>query len=632
PLPYSNPDRIVALQNYWLKTQTIGRQVSMPDFIDWRNQAQSFAALGYYQNWPHSIFANNLALEVNAAIADSQFFKVLGVQPRLGGMYQGHDAHQTDTRVMLIGEALWRRVFHADPHVIGTPVKMDQREYTIIGVMPRGFDFPEQSELWIPDYNDYPAYAHARSGNNYRAIGLLKAGVPLEQARVEMKTIGARLAQQYPAEDAEKSVSVTPLHDELVRKVRMTLYLLLGAVALILLIACANIANLMLAKVTARRREIAIRTALGASRGQIVGQLLAESLVLAFSAGAIGLLVGWWSAQGLGRIAPAQLIANTPITFDWRVGLFAACVSLICTVIFGLAPAFRASNTDVRGGLHAAGSYTIAGGGMGKLRGAIVVSEIAMSVALLIGAAVLIRSLIALNSVDPGYRVEGLTVMRSSYPAENVDDAKNAVRFYASLLSGASSIPGIQDVAATNAPPTENTSDGQFLIEGRPDPAAGDFFTQSAGFMLVSPSYFHALGIPFVGGRDFNQHDNVDGQLTCIINTELAEKSFPGQNPIGHRIKTGYDTVNGFMTIVGVVASVRQDSVEKPPSPYIYMPYQQHPLPATHMEVLFRDKGGAASALRGEAHRLDPEVAVDFEPLEQVVAQGFAPSRFRSGM
>ena len=632
PLPYKNPDRIVALQNYWLKTHSIGRQVSMPDLIDWRNQSQSFEALGYYQNWPHSIFANQVAVEVNAAIADPQFFKVLGVQPRLGRMYQGADVQGTETRVMLVSDALWRRIFHADPNVLGASVRMDQREYTVIGVMPRGFDFPEQSELWIPDYNDYPTYAQARSGNNYRALGLLKAAVSLQEAQVEMKTIGARLAHQYPAEDGEKSVAVTPLRDELVRKVRMTLYLLLGAVALILLIACANIANLMLAKVTARRREIAIRVALGASRRQIATQLLAESLVLAGCAGAIGLLLGWWCAQGLARIAPAQLIANTSITFDWRVALFAACVSLICTVFFGMAPAFRASHTDVRAGLHATGSYTVAGGGMGKLRGAIVVSEIAMSMALLAGAAILIRSLMALTSVDPGYRVDAITVMQSSYPAENVDDAKRAVTFYASLLSNASSFPGIEDVAATNAPPTEGASDGQFLIEGKPDPAPGDFFTQSAGFMLVSPNYFHSLGIKFVSGRDFNEHDNADGQLTCIINEELAQKSFPGQDPIGHRIKTGYDTVNGYMTIVGVVASVRQDSIEKPPAPYLYMPYQQHPLPATHMQVLFRDKGGAASALRSAAHRLDPEVAVDFRPLEDVVAQGFAPSRFRSGM
>lgn len=631
PLPYKNADRIVAVQTYWIPSQRTG-QVSMPDFVDWHNQSQSFEQMAYYQDWPHSIFANDLALQVNAAVAEPAFFKVLGVQPQLGRLYLDNDRRESGTRVMVLSDLLWRQMFHSDPHVLGNPVKMDQRAYTVIGVMPPGFDFPRQSQLWVPDYSDYPAYAQSRSGHNYRAIGLLKADVRLRQAQVEMKTIGARLAKQYPADDSQKSVAVTPLHEELVQKVRMTLYLLLAAVALILMIACANIANLMLAKVTARRREMAIRAALGASRAEIVRQLLVESLVLSLTAGVVGLVVGWWSAQALAHITPAQLIANTSIAFNWQLALFALSVSLACTVIFGLAPAFQGSKADVREGLHASGGYAIAGGGMGKLRAAIVVSEIAMSMALLVGAAVLIRSLIALNSVDPGYRVQGLTLMRSSYPVGNVDDAKQAVAFYASLLSDASSIPGIKDVAATNAPPTESASNGNYSIEGKPDPPPGDFMTQNAGFMSVSPNYFHVLGIGFISGRDFNEHDNPVGQLTCIVNQELADRSFPGENPLGHRIKTGYDTVSGYMTIVGVVAGVRQDSMERPPVPYIYMPYQQHPFPGSYMQVLFADHGGAAAALRSDAHRLNPEVAVDFVPLVSVLDQAFAPSRFRTGL
>ena len=244
----------------------------------------------------------------------------------------------------------------------------------------------------------------------------------------------------------------------------------------------------------------------------------------------------------------------------------------------------------------------------------------------------LIRSLIALDSVDPGYRVQGLTVMHSSYPAVTLDDAKKAVKFYSSVLSGISSISGIKDIAATNKLPTRGHSNGGFSIEGRPDPPPGDYFSQAAGYMLVSPNYFRALGIQFLSGRDFNERDNAEDQPTCIVNDELARKSFPGEDPIGRRIKTGYDTVNAYMTVIGVVASVRQDSLEKPPAPYIYMPYQQHPLPATNMQILFRDNGSAASAIRNEAHRLDPEVAVDFEPLANVVDQAFAPSRFRSGL
>jgi putative ABC transport system permease protein len=509
---------------------------------------------------------------------------------------------------------------------------MDQREFTVIGVMPAGFDFPQQSELWIPDYPNNMQYSEHRSGHNYQAIGLLKQGVSLSSVQSEMKTIGARLALQYPAEDAYKSVAVTPLHDELVRKVRMTLYLLVAAVALILLIACANIANLMLAKLTARQREIAIRTALGANRSHIVQQLLAESGVLAIVAGAIGLLTGWWAAQGLAHITPADLIQNTEITLDWRVASFALAAAFASTIIFGLAPAFQASNADLRASLHSAGGQSTSGTGMGKLRASIVVAEIAMSMALVVGAAILIRSLIALNSVDPGYRVQGLTVLRSTYPAASLESAKQAVKFYRTLLERAASLPGLQNVSATNTLPAESHSNGGYLIEGRPDPPQGDYFSQSAGFMAIGPGYFHTLGIAFISGRDFDERDRPEGQLTCIVNQELASRAFPGENPLGRRIKTGYDTVDGYVTIVAVVAGVRQDSLQMPANPYIYFPYQQHPLPATNMQLVFRDGGGGAAALRSEAHHLDPEVALDFVPLESVLDEAFAPQRFRGGL
>ena len=354
--------------------------------------------------------------------------------------------------------------------------------------------------------------------------------------------------------------------------------------------------------------------------------------MLAVVAGAIGLLIGWWSAQALAHITPAELIAKSHIALDWRVASFAVAVSLLCTLVFGIAPSFQASNTDLRGALHATGSYSVAGGGLGKLRASIVVAEIAMSMALLMGAAILIRSLIALNSVDPGFRVQNLTVMHSSYPAANLNDARQAVKFYSSLLESAASTPGIENAAASNTLPTQAHSNGSFSIEGRPDPPPGDFFTQSAGFMLVSPEYFHTLGIGFVDGRDFDDRDSAEGQLTCIVNQELARKSFPGQDPIGKRIKNGYDIVNVYMTIVGVVAGVRQDSLQRPPNPYIYMPYRQHPMPATNMQIIFRDTGNGAAALRSEAHRLAPDVPVDFEPLANVVDEAFAPSRFRSGL
>jgi predicted permease len=506
-----------------------------------------------------------------------------------------------------------------------------QHDFTVIGVMPHGFNFPDESDLWIPDYNFIISpWGQARTAHNFRSLALLKPGVSVASAQSEMKAIGARLAKEYPADDLPKSVAVTPLHDELVKRVRTTLYLLLGAVALVLLIACANVANLLLAKLAARKQEMAVRTALGASRSNLIRQLLLESLVLAVPAGLLGLLLGWWGGHALVLIAPPNLITKTDVPFDWHVALFAVAASLVCIVLFGLAPALQSSTDDLHSALYAGGSYSVLRGGMGRLRSGIVIGEIAISMALLAGATVLVRSLIALNSVDPGYRAQGLWSMNADFPASNEEDAHHAVQFYLTLIDQARELPGMQDVAATNGLPNEDTSNGTFDIEGRPGPAAGDYISQDAGFIIVSPGYFRVLGIPVLSGRDFNDQDTERGRYTCIINHALVEKFFPDRDPVGQRIKDGYDSADKYMTIVGVVGDVRQESVDLPPIPFIYHPYLQHPLPATSMHILYRSNGENADALRATARRLNPEVAVAFQPLAEVFERTFAPSRFRS--
>src|SRR6185312_11052873 len=317
---------------------------------------------------------------------------------------------QPETPVAVVSQSFFHRTFHGDPQSLGKIVKLEQHEFVVVGVMPAGFAFPEESEVWIPDYDFLVSpWGASRTGHNFRVVGLIKPNVSLAQAQAEMTTIGSRLAKAYPNDDAKKSVAVTPLHDELVKKVRTTLYLLLGAVALVLLIACANVANLLLAKVTMRRQEIAIRTALGASQASIVRQLLSEALALAIPAGILGLLLGWWSAQALAHFSPEILAQAKSVALDWRVAFFAVAVSLLCTVLFGLAPAYQASEVDVNSALHSGGSSRVMSGGMGRLRSSIVVAEIAMSMALLIGSAILIRSLLALGAVNPGYRVQDIS-------------------------------------------------------------------------------------------------------------------------------------------------------------------------------------------------------------------------------
>jgi len=634
PLPYQNPERIVSVGTLWPSTGRIG-QVSLPDFLDWRAQGHSFETLSYYAAYPHSIFANNIAAQINCAIADTHFFNVFAVQPELGRLYNDNDK-KGGTLVAVVSDSFYRRVFQGNPDIIGKTIKSGELELTIIGVMPAGFDFPERNEIWMPDYDFLVQPAtQERSAHNFKAVGLLKSGVSLEQAQAEMKTIGARLARQYPKEDKLKSVGVTSLRDQLVAQVRLTLYLLLSAVGVVLLIACANVANLMLAKVTVRRQEIAIRTALGASHGDIVRQLLSEALVLAVVAGSLGLILGYWAAKALAHVTPATLIANTEITLDWRVAFFTLAVSLFCTFIFGLAPAFQASGGDLRSALYGGKTYSIAGGGAGKLRSGIMVAEIALSMALLVAAGILIRSLIALNAVDPGYSVNHLTMMHPMYPANNEVDSQHAATFYSTLLENAAAMPGIKEIAAATALPSQPTdSNGGFYIAGHPDPPPGDYITQSALFMTVSPNYFQVVGIPVVEGRDFNEHDIPGAQLTCIISEPLARKFFPGENPIGQQIRFGYDlvTYKNYLTIVGVVGGVRQENLQEPPTAQIYVPYKQHPGRTADMYLIFADSGGGAAALRAEAHRLNPEVPLELKSMADVASGSFAPSTFRSGL
>jgi len=633
PLPYRNADRILSVMTLWVRQGSMGN-VSAPDFRDWEQQSRSFEAMGLYAAWPESVVANGVPDRIHLARVGSGFFPVMGAEPSLGRLFAGEEMSGEGAPVAVISYSLWQRLYHGDPQVLGQSMKILQHSVTVVGVLPRGFGFPEDSEIWVPYGEQNYAQEH-RTAHNFQAVALLKPGVPLAQAQAEMTGLASRIAEQYP-EDANKSVALVPMQERLVKNFRLTLYLLMAAVALVLLIACANVANLLLARVTQRRQEMAVRAALGASRSRILQQLVGESLVLALPAGALGLMLGWWGAQAVTGLAPADLPRFNAITLDWRVAIFAAAAAIISSVLFGLAPAWHAGRVDLNDVLRAGGSHSVVRGGAGRLGSAIVVGELAISTVLLVGAVLLFRSLLALSATDPGFRYQDIAVMDSSVPASDLETARQAVGFYRDLLASAAAMPQMEGVAAVNTLPNRDGSNGQYLIEGRPAPAQGDWETQQAGFMLVSPGYFRLLGIPVRSGRDVGERDGPDGPLTCIVNQALARDAFPNDDPIGQRLETGYDSVpdgTHLMTIVGVVGDVRQYDPKTPPEPIIYMPYQQHPLPATEMKVLFRAPGGpstAMTALRAEAKRLNPEVPTSFLPLVQTLQTALAPSRFRT--
>jgi putative ABC transport system permease protein len=630
PLAYEAPDRIMSVATLWVRSGNRG-QVSGPDFHDWHNQNTSFEALASYQMNREAIVTETGPERDSVAQVSPEFFKALGVETLLGRLFTAEEARQGAQPTVVIGHAFWKRNFRGDAGAIGKTVKSFGRSFTIIGVLPDGFQFPAATALWFPANSVFPE-TESRTAHNYRVVGRLKPGVSPRQAQSEMTAIGARLAKQYP-ENSTKSVSVLPMQEQMVRGVRPTLYVFLAAVVVVLLIACANVANLLLAKGSSRRREIAVRAAVGASSARIVRQLMIESIVLALAGGAVGFLLATWGAAALVALAPASIPRINDVHMDVWVLAFTVGASLIASLIFGLLPALRASKTDLNEALKEGGTRTVIGGSSGSMRSALVISEIALSCALLVSAGLLIKSFLLLTNTDPGYRTERLLAMDTVASALDRAGAVEAMRFYERLLNDAARLPGVEMVSATRDLPSASSSNGTYFLEGRPAPKAGDFVSQQAGFMLVAPRYFETLGIPLRHGRDFTERDRDDpNALTCIINDAVVRESFRGEDPLGKRMQLGLDR-REFMTIVGVVGDMRQDGLDQPPSPQVYMPYVQHPGPATSLKVLVRtaqDSTALAGSLRELAHSLNPEVPVSFTTLRDAVSASIAPTRFRT--
>lgn len=633
PLPYRDADRIVAIKTFWTTRQEAG-SVSEPNFRDWQQQNKTLDAVALFDDRIVSVFVDKAAERIIVSTVSGDFFRVFGVEPVLGRTFLPQEEVQGSNPVAVISQDFADRSFPGG-NILGRSIKLWQQNFTVVGVLPRGFHFDDGSDIWVPRiWNPTSVATHGsefRDSYHYDVYGRLKPGVTIERAQADMKTIATRLANTYP-EDASTSAVVLGLQDQMSSDIRGTLYLLACVVFLLLLIACSNVANLLLAKLALRGHEFALRVALGSSRGRIIKQLLTEAFVLALPAGALGLLAGWLSAKALEQFGPEGLTKLGPPQFDWRVAAFAFFVACISTVMFGVAPALKASATNVNETLRQGGSHGVVRGGMGRLRAGIIVFEIAISMSLLIGATLLIRTLSALSKTDRGYRVESIWVMDSIFPAATIEDSRRAVVFYDQLLQDAKAIPGMKKVAGTSYLPNRSTASGKFSIEGRSDPAPGNQISQQAGFILVSPDYFQTLEIALMSGRTLNDNDRAETPLTCLVNTALVRAAFPHEDPIGRRIKTGLDGTD-YMTIVGIVADIRQKGIEQLPTPIIYMPFQQHPLAAKSMKILFHsaeDPSIANRELLTVSTRLDPEVAIRFLPLTDVLDRSLAPSRFRS--
>ena len=629
PLPYADQERLVTLSTFWRTTGVRG-QVSAPDYQDWHDRATSFDGMAAYTRGSTSVSVEGEGADYTVvARVTPEFFPLFGVRAAAGRLPSEAEQREGGPLTAVVSHAFWTTRLGGDQAALGRTLKYAQRLYTIVGVLPPEFRFPDNTDVWTPWWAVPPT--SSRSGHNYRAVGRLKPGVTVDQAQSEMDAIGSQLERAFPQSNENKGVAVDRILDQMVRNVRTTLTLIAGVVVVVLLIACANVSNLLLARASSRTRELGIRAALGASRTRVVRQLVTESVLLASLAGVASVVIAAWGIRGLVALAPAGLPRINEVHVDLRVLLFASAVSLAASLIFGLAPALHASRSDLNEVMKQ-GGRTMSGGGSHRMRAALIVFETAAAVVLVIGAGLLIRSFAALSQVDLGFRTDRLLVADTAVPTASRDVAAVGVQFYRNLLPQLAAIPGVESAAAVMGVPTNVRSDGGYAIEGGPTFEQMGVRSPQAILTVATPGYFATLGVPVIKGRDFTEADIDSAPLVAVVNEALARASFPAGDAIGHRIRCGFDRPE-FMEIVGIVANVRSADPALPPRPQLFMPFEQHPLGSTALTLVLRTASDPLQFSRPVAEKvraLNGDVPVRISTMEATLEQAMATARFRT--
>ncbi|PYQ05947.1 MAG: hypothetical protein DMF83_13865 [Acidobacteria bacterium] len=635
PLGYPDADRIVVVLNRWTDTGQTQPNLAGGDEIDIRARRGTFDAFAYYQGGEVGVRIADRAEFTGTVFVHPDFFRVFGVPPAAGRLFNRDDAQRS--AIVSLGFA--ERNFRSAAGALEQPLSIGSRPYEIVGVMPVAMRFPARTEVWAAA--PVEPNNRNRGGHNYLAVGRLAPGVSLEAANADLSALAIQLARSFPDTNLRKTFVAVPLRDNLVSRVRATLFVMMGAVALVLLIACANVANLILARASGRSRELAVRAALGAGRRHVVSQLLAESLVLALVGGAVGLLFARVGLETLLRFGSryVPLPRLDDVQTDGRVLLFTAAVSVLTAVAFGLVPARQASRGDVSAALNQSGARGTLGAGSSRIRNGLVVVQIALSFILAINAGLLFRSFAALTDTPLGFRTQGILVAYANAPARGsifdqsgLDDYLRVGQLFADVFARLGQIPGVISAGGAMGLPTgQYDSNGSYAVEGK-QTFGGDFHRlPSAGFRLASPGYFRTMAIPVLRGREFDDGDRYERPFVAVISESLARESFGAGDPIGHRIMCGFDS-DKWMTIVGVVGDVRQASPASPPGPQLYMPLRQHPYAATNVQMVMRTSVAPESligAVRQTVRSMRPDVAMKFTTMEASVNDSIAAPRFR---
>ena len=627
-LPYRDEARVVTLWQTNLKNGVEREETSPANFLDWRDRVSSCEAIAAAEPFGHSLLDQGEPEAFRSWVVSAGFFDILGVPALYGRTFLPEEYTAGKAQVVVLGYGLWQRRFGSDPKLIGQKLTLNGQPHTVVGIMPPEFQYPAGRELWAPRpprEND----AQIRGGSYIHVIGRLKPGRTVEQAQAELQAIAAQLAQAYPRTNANVSAAVVPLRESLVGKVRLALLVLFGAVGFVLLIACANVANLLLARGTERSREFAIRAALGAGRGRLLRQLLVESLMLALVGGISGVLLSGWLIDLIIAFSPGNLPRLNQVSLNPAVLIFALGVSVLTALIFGLVPALHLARPDLQETLKEEGRGATSGRGRQRFRRALIVSEVALALVLLVGAGLLVRSFVTLMRVNPGFATDRALTLEMQLGRARTPEQR--VAFVEQTMERITTLPGVQAVGATSALPFHDnqvTLPITVRIEDRPATLSGQ--DPTAYLINVTPSYFSALGVPLLRGRALNQFDKADSPPVALINQAMFERHWPLEDPIGKKIT--FTSLGRTMTceIAGVVGNVKAEGLESMPRPEVFVLYAQ--VPAGGMTYVVRTANDPMSLLPAVKEKIR-EVAQrqtfsSISTIEQLVDRSISQRRF----
>ena len=637
--PYTDPEELVLVWEKRQGARTDQNVINLGNFSDWKEQNQVFSDMAVFFDRTFNLTSDGEPEEVPTQYATTNLFSVLGTNAALGRTFTADDGGgEGRPSVAIISYGLWQRRFGADRNIVGRKITLNERPTTIIGVMPANFGWHIQkgtqpskpADIWVPF--QISNELRQRRGRFASAVARVKPGVTVDQAKQEMNTIAARLSQQYPEFNATWGVNVVPLRTQFTGEIRRPLLILLGAVAFVLLIACANVANLLLARASSRRKEIAVRAGLGASRGRIARQLLTESVLLSLVGGVLGVLVAWWGTKALVALSPPALIDLTRVSVSLPVLGFTLGLSLLTGIVFGLVPALEATRFDLHGSLKEGGKNVGGASGSHRVRSLFVVTQVALALVLLVGAGLLVKSFNRLQSVDPGFDANNLLTMRVTLPFAKYQEDPKVIDFFKRALEQVRAIPGVEAAAAINSSPFTGLYPGTNVeVDGQKLPPGQELKT---GVCVTDANYFATMRIPLKQGRVYTEQEATEMRHVVMVNEEFVRKNLGGQDPLGRRLTIYMKDDNVPTEIIGVVADTKHLGLDIAAEPMVYWPHSE--LAYTGMTLMIRTRGDAAAvapAARNAIRSLDPQQPIgQVSTMESLLSTSVARMRFSTSL